>query len=101
MKVTQDMLKTTRDQIVVLVPNLKLETESGITIPQSVLEGRMRDRGLNEFFEVVAVGNEVREVKVGSKVLITRITELPVEANDEEFKVFVGREYDVVAFYEE
>jgi len=99
MKVTQEVFKTTRDQLVVLIPVLKNETESGIIIPESVLQERLKEKGLNEFVEVVAVGGEVKEIKVGDRVLVQRKQEVPVEATDKDYTVAVVREYDVVGFY--
>jgi co-chaperonin GroES (HSP10) len=99
MKVTQDSFKTRKDQLVVLIPELKKETESGIIIPESVLAERLQQRGGDVFFEVIAVGSEVTDIKVGDKVLVSRVQDVPVEANDPTFKVGVCREYDVVGFY--
>lgn len=100
MNVTQEMYKPTKDNIVVLVPELKKTTESGIHIPDTVLAQRAKEKGVNQFCEVVAVGPECKEVKIGSFVLASRVIELPVESGNPEFKVATAREYDVVGYYE-
>ena len=98
MKVTQENFKTLKDQLVVLVPELKKETESGIVIPETVLAERMKERGVNEFFKVIAVGEDVKTIKVGDFVLCSRVLPVPVQATDSDFKVAIAREYDVVGF---
>ncbi len=99
MKVTQEVFKTKKDQLVVLVPDLKKESDKGVIIPDSVLEQRAKDAGVNEFFEVVAVGSEVKETEVGEFVLVKRVDFVPVEATQVGFRVAVCREYDVVGYY--
>lgn len=100
MKVTQEVFKTTKDQLVVLIPELKSVTEKGIHLPETVLAERLKDRGLNEFLEVVGVGPEVPvEINVGDFVLVSRVAEVPVQADDEDYKVGVCRAYDVVGYY--
>lgn len=101
MKVTQEVFKTTRDQLVVLIPELKRETEGGILIPESQLKEAAKDR--MTFYEVIERGNEVKEVQVGDFVLVARYTELPsslVQADNEKFVVAVCREYDVTGYVE-
>lgn len=99
MKVTQEQFETRGDQLVVLVPDLKKESDGGVIIPDSVLAERAKEMGVNEFFEVVKIGNEVKYIKEGDFVLVKRVEFVPVEATNKGFRVAVAREYDVVGYY--
>ena len=101
MKVGQDQFKTTRDQLVILIPELKRTTEGGVAIPDSILKENARTR--LTFYEVLSRGAEVKEVMPGDYVLVNRFTEFPntlVAPDKEGFTVAVCREYDVVGYFE-
>lgn len=102
MNITQADYKPLKDNIVVKVPELKRKTESGIHIPDGVLEQRAKERGVNMFIEVVAVGPDTKKVKVGMYVLsIKPPMELPnVDCDDDTFKLGFFPEYTIEGYYE-
>lgn len=89
-----------KDNIVVKVPQLKKETEKGLIIPDSILEKRAKEQGVNLFLEVVAVGPDTKKIKVGMKILTQKKPmELPfIDSDDEAFVLgFVG-EYAIEGY---
>lgn len=89
-----------KDNVVVKVANLKLKTDKGIIIPDSVLEARAKERGVNRFIEVVAVGPDCKKVKVGMKVLSVKPPmALPhVVADEEGFELGFMGEYSIEGY---
>lgn len=89
-----------KDNIVVKVANLKLTTDKGIIIPDTVLEQRARERGVNRFIEVVAVGPDCKRVEVGMRVLSVKPPmQLPHVLCDEEgYELGFMGEYSVEGY---
>ena len=100
MSIRQQEYKPLKDNVVVKVPELKKESEKGIIIPDSVMEQRAKERGVNMFLEVVAVGPDTKRISVGMRVLSVKSPmELPgVVADDETFKLGFVPEYVIEGY---
>ena len=89
-----------KDNIVVKVPQLKKKSDGDIIIPDSVLEKRAKELGVNMFLEVISVGPDTKQIKVGMKILTQKKPmELPfIDSDDEAFVLgFVG-EYAIEGY---
>ncbi len=60
--------KAVGHNIVVKAPKISEKTESGIIKPESIIKEEKSK--LNDFLEVLSVGNEVKEISVGDEVLL-------------------------------
>ena len=67
------------------------------------MEQRAKEKGINMFLEVVAVGPDTKHIKVGMKVLSVKSPmQLPnVTSDDEEFKLGFLPEYTIEGYYED
>ena len=103
MNIKQDQYKPLKDNVVVKVAELKKVTEKGIHIPDGALEQRAKERGINMFVEVVAVGPDTKHVKPGMMVLSTKSPmQLPnVDSDDETFNLAFLPEYTIEGYYEQ
>ncbi len=102
MDITQDQYKPTKDNIVVKVAELRKITEKGIHIPDGAMEQRAKERGVNMFVEVVAVGPDTKYIKPGMMILSAKSPmQLPgVVADDETFNLAFLPEYTIEGYYE-
>lgn len=89
-----------KDNIVVKVAILKLKSDGGVIIPDSVLEQRAKERGINRFIEVVAVGPDCKRVQVGMRVLAVKPPmALPhVVSDDPGFELGFMGEYSIEGY---
>lgn len=100
MSYTQAEYKPSKDNVLVKVPIVKDKTEGGIIKSKSDMDKEIKERGLNLFFEVIAIGPGVKEHKVGMKVLSIRpAMDLPdVVSDDADFKLAFLPEYSIEGY---
>lgn len=100
MSYTQEDFNPLKDNVVVKVPLVKDKTPGGIIKTDAMKEKEIKERALNLYFEVIAVGPDVKRVEVGMRVLSVRPPmDVPdVESEDEEYKIAFVPEYAVEGY---
>lgn len=102
MDIRQSQYKPCKDNVVVKVAELSKKTDKGIIIPDSVMEQRAKEKGVNMFLEVIAVGPDTKLIRPGMKVLSVKAPmQLPnVICDEEDYKLAFFPEYTIEGYYE-
>jgi hypothetical protein len=95
------MIKAANDNVIVLIPIIKEETESGLFKGDSVVKEEVKTV-TKLTLEVISVGPNTQCISVGDQILVERnVTELPLPCPVEGMAYGKVKGYDVVCIVDE
>lgn len=94
------MIRPLRDNLIIKREQIKDKTDSGIFLPtERTMQGisvKGAGSGLNEWGFVLSVGPDVKGIKIGEKVLYTKLLAHKLTQDDEGMAIIVMAKEDII-----